>query len=253
MTAFEWGLLIALCEKNGIMPNGNTNHGKYALESDYKAIPSNTPDDGKYANRTAAGSGPLTWFHDQTPEGIADLCGNVYEWIGGIRAVKGELHIITNNNAANRTTLQSTSSSAWKAIKASTGELITPSSGGTTSGAVKLSYVNSVLTYATTMADTSSHASQFKNIAFASGISANAKALLIALGMAPKSDSIIPAARNNCRILGSASEFMVRRGGDYAESDSGLASFAISNLRTSSYDGYCGFRSASYVPAYPQL
>ena len=70
----------------------------------YKAIP--TLRDNAANNyrplRVATGTGPLTWYHDQTPSGIADLCGNVWDWTGSIRIVKGELQILNNNNVTSQ-------------------------------------------------------------------------------------------------------------------------------------------------------
>ena len=244
MTAFEWGALIAWCENNGFIPLGNNNFGKHGSESVYKAIPSNTPDSGKYANHTATGSGPLEWFHDKTPDGIADLCGNVWEWTGGIRTVYGELQILVNNNAADSDNPQTAASTLWMAIKASDGTLITPDGSGTTSGSVKMDYVSSKITYDTTISSQSdsSRNCEFKNIAFSANIGDEAKSLLIALGMAPKAGTIVPT-NNLCYFNNGAAERSFCRGGDYGNSAYGFASFSGSNGR-SSRDVYIGFRSA---------
>ena len=66
MTAFEWGALIAWCEKNNYIPIGNNSYGKHSSESNYVAIPA-TKDSSHYAKHTATGTGPLTWYHDKTP------------------------------------------------------------------------------------------------------------------------------------------------------------------------------------------
>ena len=249
MTAFEWGALIAWCEKNGFIPLGNNNFGKHSSESNYKALPSNTPDAGKYANHIATGTGPLTWYHDQTLDGIADLCGNVWEWTGGIRSVYGELQILVNNNAADSDHPQTATSAEWKAIKASDGTLITPNGSGTTSGSVKMDYASSKLTYNTTItasqgaagADTE-FSCQYKDITFASGISDAAKNLLIALGMAPKSGTIIPT-NNNCYWRPFQAERSFYRGGNYRSTAGGFASFSGYDPRSHAYVNI-GFRSA---------
>lgn len=248
MTALEWGALIAWCEKNGFIPLGNNNYGKHSSESNYKALPA-SKDSEHYAVRTATGTGPLTWYHDQSPDGIADLCGNVWEWTGGIRIVYGELQIMVNNNAADGNNPQTAASTLWKAIKASDGTLIDPDGTGTTSGSVKMDYQNSKLTYNTSITASQGSAGvdtefncQFNAITFASGISDAAKDLLIALGMAPKTGTIVPT-NNTCYWRPFQAERCLYRGGSYSNTATGFASFNGSNPRSHAY-GNIGFRSA---------
>lgn len=248
MTAFEWGALIAWCENNGFIPLGNNNYGKHGSESNYKALPAST-DSTHYAVRTRTGTGPLTWYHDQTLDGIADLCGNVWEWTGGIRSVYGELQILVNNNAADGDNPQTAASTLWMAINASTGELVTPDGSGTTSGTVKMDYQNSKLTYNTSItasqgsagADTEFNC-QFNAIAFASSIGEAAQSLLIALGMAPKSGTIVPG-NNTCYWRPFQAERSFLRGGYYGHAAFGFASFGGSYPRSHA-NGSIGFRSA---------
>ncbi len=242
MTAFEWGALIAWCEQNGFIPLGNNNYGKHSSESNYKAIPA-TKDSTHYAVRTATGSGPLTWFHDQTPDGIADLCGNVWEWTGGIRTVKGELQILTNNNAADGDNPQTAASTLWEAVKASDGTLIDPDGNGTTTGSVKMDWVSSKLTYDTSISDAApgEHNCNFSVITCSANIGDDAKALLVALGMLPKTGSIISG--HLCYFNNAQAERSFFRGGNCNNSSSGFASFHGSSDRSSAY-GNLGFRSA---------
>ena len=245
MSALEWGLLIAWCENNGYIPLGNNNFGKHLSESNYVAIPSNTPDAGKYANHIATGSGPLTWYHDKSPSGIADLCGNVWEWTGGIRTVKGEVQVLTNNNAADSDHSQGASSAEWKAINASDGTLITPNGSGTTSGSVKMDWASSKLTYDTSISDSSpgTHSCQFTAIACSANISSAAKDLLIALGMAPKTSTIVPSTNQTIYFNNAETERSFDRGGDYSSSVCGFASFAGGYVRGGQHV-HLGFRSA---------
>jgi len=245
MTAFEWGALIAWCENNGYIPIGNNAFGKHSSESNYVAIPSNTPDAGKYANHTATGTGPLTWYHDKSPDGIADLCGNVWEWTGGIRTVYGELQILANNNAADGSHPQTAASAEWMAINAADGTLITPNGSGTTSGSVKMDWVSSKLTYDTTISDSApgSHSCAFKNIEFSANIADATKTLLIALGMAPKTGTIVPASGNDIYFNNGQAERSFYRGGSYGTTAYGFASFN-GNLDRSYAGASFGFRSA---------
>lgn len=243
MTAFEWGALIAWCENNGFIPLGNNNYGKHGSESNYKALPATT-DDTHYAMRTRTGTGPLTWYHDQTPGGIADLCGNVWEWTGGIRSVYGELQILVNNNAADSDHSQGASSSEWKAIDATTGELITPDGSGTTANSIKMDWVSSKLTYAATITDSApgDHNCTFANCVAGASIGDDAKNVLIALGMMPKTGSIITSG-NQCYFNNAQAERSFNRGGYYHGTAVGFASFYGSHARSNSNVGI-GFRSA---------
>ena len=92
------------------------------------------------------GTGPVSWSHDGTLEGIWDLNGNIWEWMGGLRTVKGEVQVLANNNAADLDHSQSASSAQWKAIDATTGEYITPDGKGTTANSIKMDWVSGKIT-----------------------------------------------------------------------------------------------------------
>lgn len=140
ITCAEWAAIALWCHKAGKEPYGNNNYGKDTRESLYRAIP--TSKDGDKTARVATGTGPVTWSHDGTLEGIWDLNGNVWEWCAGLRLVKGEVQVIADNNAAAPTCDMSASSAAWKAISAATGELVAPDGNGTTQGTVKLDFIS---------------------------------------------------------------------------------------------------------------
>lgn len=250
MTAFEWGALIAWCENNGFIPIGNNTYGRHVTENVYKAIPA-TKDADHFAVHTRTGTGPLEWFHDKTPAGIADLCGNVWEWTGGMRTVYGELQILTNNNAANGSHAQTAASAEWKAIDATTGELITPDGTGTTSNSIKMDYVSSKLQYDIAIsasqgadgADTQ-FGCQFTAITHNSdNVSEAAVKVLQAIGMYPKAGTILDIAHNMCYWRPFQAERSFARGGACNNSALGFASFSGSRPRSSA-DGNLGFRSA---------
>lgn len=185
MTRMERGLIVRMCQNAGFIPNGNNNWGKHVSETAYKAIPTKVVNGQIY--RTATGTGPLTWNHDNSPDGIADLCGDGWEWDGGIRTVKGELQLLVNNNGADSAHSQGVSSAEWKAIKASDGTFITPDGNGTTSGSVKMDWVSSKLTFSTTITDAArgNHSCTFANVVADATIGDAAKLILQEIGFLP--------------------------------------------------------------------
>ena len=242
MTRMEWGLLLRWCISNGVLPKGNNNWGRHSSESAYKAIPTFI-DGNKGTGRVATGTGPLTWYHDQTPSGIADLCGNVWEWSGGIRMVYGELQILANNNGADAAHSQGASSAEWKAINAADGSLIAPNGSGTTSGSVKADFISNTLTWST---NETTKADAWRDIPFSSikcdsTVGANAKLLLQNLGCLPYDGDTLESS-HHCYFDNGLAEICFYSGGVWYGPALGLASFDSllrSNTRT-----FLGFRSA---------
>lgn len=225
MTRMEWGLIVRWCQRNGVMPKGNNNYGKHNTESMYKAIPTYY-ESGNIA-RVATGTGPLTWYHDQTPSGIADLCGNVWEWMGGIRTVYGELQILADNNGADSSHSQAASGAEWKAINAADGTLITPDGSGTTTGSVKMDYVGGKLQFSTTItnkADTY-RATTFANHVCDASIGDAAKLLLQDIGFLQYGSSAELFNDHLNYWNNGASERSFYSGGHWYDSSYGLASF----------------------------
>ncbi len=127
MTNAEWAAIALWCRKNEFMPRGNNNYGADHSAPHEKGVCTYITDDK--VGRVATGSGPASWAHDGTNEGIFDLNGNVFEWVGGMRLVDGEIQIIPYNNAAMQIS-QSETSTLWKAILPD-GTLVEPGTPGT--------------------------------------------------------------------------------------------------------------------------
>lgn len=129
----EWAAVALWCWKNSFMPRGNTSYGQSsdAAWEQGRRQDGVAPGTVSGSARTLTGSGPASWRHDNTPSGIADLNGNIWEWCTGMRINAGEINIIANNDAALNATDLSAGSAAWKAIDGSTGALVAPGSANT--------------------------------------------------------------------------------------------------------------------------
>jgi len=133
MTNAEWMSIALWCWKNGFMPRGNNQYGR---DSTSKWETARRADGGTIGEavgngRTYTGSGPVSWRHNGQSSGIADLNGNIWEWLAGYRLFDGEIQILPNNDAADSTKDHSRTSPLWRAIKASDGTLVAPGSAGT--------------------------------------------------------------------------------------------------------------------------
>ena len=110
-TAVEWEYLLNESRQQDTLPHGNTDWG-----NDYYNRKEIGARNGCGLGRTLTGSGPATWNHDHTVYGVSDMCGNVWEWLAGLRIVDGVLEYIPNNDAALGDCDLSRDSKAWQKI-----------------------------------------------------------------------------------------------------------------------------------------
>lgn len=110
ITNDEWAALSHQSWENDTVPTGNTSSGKSHSHPEQTG----TTYKDSYG-KTLAGSGPIEWNHDRTAEGVADMVGNVWEHVGGVRFLDGQVQIIPNNEAAAGAD-QSPDSKEWTAI-----------------------------------------------------------------------------------------------------------------------------------------
>lgn len=116
ITNDEWAALAHQSREKGTLPRGNTNSGK--SHSHPEETGTTYPDS---YGKTLTGSGPVTWNHDGTAEGVADMCGNVWEHVGGICFVDGQVQVIPDNGAAAGAD-QSKDSPEWAPIYTADGD-----------------------------------------------------------------------------------------------------------------------------------
>lgn len=118
LTNDEWAALAHQSRKNGTLPRGNTDCGKSHSHPEETGT---TYKDASGSSKTLTGSGPATWNHDHTAEGVADMCGNIWEHVGGIRFMDGQVQVIPGNGAAAGAD-QSRDSKEWQAIHTADGD-----------------------------------------------------------------------------------------------------------------------------------
>lgn len=116
LTNDEWAALARQSWENDTMPTGNTASGKSHSHPEQTG----TTYDGGYG-KTLTGSGPVAWNHDRTAEGVSDMCGNIWEHVGGIRFLNGQVQVIPDNGAAAGAD-QSADSKEWQAIYTADGD-----------------------------------------------------------------------------------------------------------------------------------
>jgi sulfatase modifying factor 1 len=98
-TNWEAAAVALQCIKNG-QPSGNTDYGRHHTNKQQVGIRQDglLPGTASGTARTLNGSGPASWRHDGTFAGIDGLCGNVYEWVDGMKLVNGKFFFPDDNN-----------------------------------------------------------------------------------------------------------------------------------------------------------
>lgn len=235
-----WGAIALWCKTNNTMPRGNNNYGADIGYPHEKGV--EVANDGATppkTQRTATGSGPNSWNHNNAPDGIADLNGNVYEWCAGFRVAQGEIQIIPDADCMLSTSDMGESSTHWKAILED-GTLVDPGTPDT----LKYDYVASKWTLAKTITnmDDSSRYCLFRDMQDG-GLSV--PQILKELAVFPADGSGYGGEYFYLNNGATVSRFPSRGGGWYGTSAAGVFMSYLSYGRTAA-STYCGFRSAFY-------
>lgn len=233
-----FGAINLLSQKLGTVPHGNTNYGK----DYYKPYEKGIQPQGE-ANRTLTGSGEPTWYHNHDMSGIADICGNLWEWTGGMRLMDGEIQIIPYGNSMKIDCDMSANSTLWKAIMPD-GTLVEPGTAGTLkvdgTGATNFTpRINTSVNYQTTGEGGGNI--DFKSLKAADGV--NIPNLLIAMGLFPEESATYGGDRFYMRNHGE--RLPVRGSAFNSTSNSGASALYLSAVRSHSGNDI-GFRSAFY-------
>lgn len=254
-TAAEWAAIALWCKFNGSLPRGNNCYGRDNAEDNYKAIPCTYDTNGEVL-KVATGTGPMSWSHDNTPSGIWDMNGNVWEVQSGVRTVYGELQILADNDAADPDNPQNETSTCWKAINAADGSLVEPESKTTdtavkTSGeTVKLDYLDGIWTYSTSITNvlTEAKSCAFYKIECGDEIGEAAKVLLRALALLPDTDAVASDYENaNVAFHNGQAERCMGRGGRYTSMGNAGVFSIYCNTSRNNTSADTGFRAA-YIP-----
>jgi hypothetical protein len=111
------------CRKSGSLPRGNNTVGQDYFMPQEKGVPVGN-------GQTLCGSGPASWAHDGTVNGIYDFNGNLNEWDDGFRLLNGEIQVIPTEELLLADAETGIDSPLWRAID-ETGALVAPGTPGT--------------------------------------------------------------------------------------------------------------------------
>lgn len=115
MTNAEWVAVAQWARENGTMPRGNNNYLEDINEPHESAIPTQAGimKGTSGTARSYTGSGPDAWNHDHGAYGIADLNGNIWEWMDGLKIDAGIAKIMPDKDGSDPGNDFGTAEGAW--------------------------------------------------------------------------------------------------------------------------------------------
>jgi hypothetical protein len=246
-----WAAIALWCKKNGTQPHGNNNYGQEYSATYEKGVPSTALDSSGRVLRTQTGSGPVSWYHNYNISGIADLNGNIWEWVSGLRLVDGEIQIIPYGNAMKLDSNMGATSTEWKAILQD-GTIVDPGTANTLKWDYKVATPTAGTTQIQLIAgdlvnkqadDTAYGNDKYGNLKAATGVTA--PMLLKALGLFPDAALADYNSVGNFFFRNNG-ERLPDRGGRWSNgSSAGVFALYLDYPRSNSSSDL-GFRSAFY-------
>lgn len=100
MSVWDWAAISLWCMANGFQPRGNTDWGRHH-DSRWEVATredNGVPGAASGSGRVLTGTGPAQWRHDETMAGIADMVGNAWEWLSGMKMVDGRIFLNADND-----------------------------------------------------------------------------------------------------------------------------------------------------------
>ena len=123
MSNLDWAAVALWCMAYGNQPYGNTYYG---LAHDKRFLTGIRQDKlaagtASETARTLTGTGGAHWNHNGLDCGIADMVGNVWEWVSGMKMVDGRVLLATENGVTDESSYIDTgfdlpASRTWSAV-----------------------------------------------------------------------------------------------------------------------------------------
>ena len=111
----EWAAVAQWSRENGTMPRGNNDYLADVAEPHESGVATQAGvvKGTSGTARTYTGSGPDAWNHDHGPYGIADLNGNVWEWVDGLKLDAGVASIMPDKDGSDPGNDFGTAEGSW--------------------------------------------------------------------------------------------------------------------------------------------